>query len=155
MSIISSIEIIIAATFFFSVKNNILYILSVLLIAACIGGNFSILTPLFNKVYGIEIGPQVYGLCAIFIGLSSLLGPLLCTFFLKTNKDFLITFLIGGSFIMVKIYSLFMFNEEETYLYNDNFNYFSQDEIEDIYSNRITEIKLDESSSRPSKSSYI
>ena len=54
MFIITSIEIIIAATLYFSVQNDILYIISVLLISACLGGHFAILSPVFNKIFGLE-----------------------------------------------------------------------------------------------------
>lgn len=122
MSIISGIELIIAATFYFSVNYDILYVISVLLIATCIGGHFSIIAPLFNKIYGIEIGPQAYALCGIFMGLSNLSGPLLCKFFLKNNRDFLVTFLIGGCLIMIKVFTLLMFNEDEKCKLKDDNN---------------------------------
>ena len=52
MFIITSIEIIIAGTLYITVQNDILYVISVLLISACIGGHFAILSPTFNKIFG-------------------------------------------------------------------------------------------------------
>ena len=83
MSVIAFIEVLVSGSFYFIVKYDLLYIISVLLIATCIGGHFSILAPLFNKVYGVAIGPQAYGICALFIGVSNLSGPLMCMFLLK------------------------------------------------------------------------
>ena len=120
MLIISFLEISIAASFYFIVSINILYLISVLLVSLCIGGHFSLLAPLFNKVYGVSIGPQTYGMCGIFIGLANLTGPLLCAFFLKEKSDFLISFLISGSIVIIKIICLFLFDENEKYNFNEN-----------------------------------
>ena len=90
MSIIAGIEITLAASLYFVVKVDILFVFCILLIATCIGGHFSILAPLFNKVYGVEIGPQCYGFCGFCIGVSNLIGPLLCMFILKKKLIFLL-----------------------------------------------------------------
>lgn len=119
MLTISFIEISIAVSFYFTVNYSILYLVCVLLIAFCIGGHFSMLAPLFNKVYGVAIGPQTYGICGFFIGLSNLTGPLLCGFFLKEKEDFLVAFLIGGSFVVIKIICLILFNENKKYNFEE------------------------------------
>ena len=130
MSVIAFIEIIIAASFYFIVKINILYLICVLLIAFCIGGHFSILAPLFNKVYGVSIGPQIYGICGLFIGLANMTGPLLCAFFLKEKTDFLVAFLIAGSLVIIKIICLFFFDENEKYKFDENEENNNLDKIE-------------------------
>ena len=119
MLIISFIEITIAASFYFIVKINILFLIYVLLIALCIGGHFSMLAPLFNKVYGVAVGPQIYGICGLFIGVANLTGPLLSAFFLEEKEDFLIGFLIAGSLIIIKIIGLFLFDENEKYNFGE------------------------------------
>ena len=119
MSVIAAIEVILAGSFYFIVKYDLLYIVCVLLIAACIGGHFSILAPLFNKIYGVDVGPQTYGICGFFIGISNLSGPLLCMFILKKNTDFLIAFLFGGSLVMIKIFCLLMFDENEKFDFSE------------------------------------
>ena len=77
------------------------------------------LAPLFNKVYGVAIGPQIYGICGIFIGLANLTGPLLCAFFLEEKSDFLVAFLIAGSIIIIKIICLILFDENEKYNFEE------------------------------------
>ena len=119
MSVIATIEVVLAGSFYFIVKYDLLYIICVLLIAACIGGHFSILAPLFNKIYGVDAGPQAYGICGFFIGLSNLSGPLLCMFILKKNTDFLIAFLFGGSLVLIKIFCLLMFDEDEKFDFSE------------------------------------
>ena len=71
--------------------------------------------PLLNKVYGVAIGPQTYGIYGFFRGLSNLSVPLLYMFLLKKNTDFLIAFLFGGSLVMIKIFCLLMFDEDEKF----------------------------------------
>ena len=119
MSVIAFIEVLVSGSFYFIVKYDLLYITCVLLIAICIGGHFSILAPLFNKVYGVAIGPQAYGICALFIGVSNLSGPLMCMLLLKKNTDFLIAFLFGGSLVMIKIICLLLFDEDEKFNFNE------------------------------------
>ena len=120
MLIISFIEISVAGCFYFIVEIDILYLICVLLIAFCVGGNFSMLPPAFNKVYGISIGSQIFGICGLFSGLANLTGPLLCAFFLKENKDFMVAFLIAGSIIIIKIVNFFLFDENEKYNFEEN-----------------------------------
>ena len=117
MFIITSIEIIIAGTLYITVQNDILYVISVLLISACIGGHFAILSPTFNKIFGLEKGPEMYGLTGNFIGIASVSGPLMSNFVLKEKKDFLVVFLVGGALCIVKFVILFFFNENEKFKY--------------------------------------
>ena len=117
MFIITGIEIIIAGTLYITVQNDILYIISVLLISACIGGHFAILSPTFNKIFGLEKGPEMYGLTGNFIGIASVSGPLMSNFVLEEKKDFLVVFLVGGALCIVKFVILIFFNENEKFKY--------------------------------------
>ena len=85
MSVIAAVEVILAGSFYFILKYDLLYIICVLLIAACVGGHFSILTSLFNKIFGVDISPQTYGKCGFFIVITNLSGSLLCMFIHKKN----------------------------------------------------------------------
>ena len=117
MSIISGIELIIAATFYFSVNYDILYVISVLLIAACIGCHFSILSPCFNKIFGLEVGPEMYGLTGNFIGIASICGPIMTKFIIQAKEDYLYAFLAGGTLCLVKIFVLLVFDENDKYIF--------------------------------------
>ena len=123
MFIITGIEITIAASLYFSVKIEIIYIISVLLISACIGGHFATLSPTFNKVFGLEKGPEMYGLTGNGIGIASVSGPLLSYFVLKEKKDFLVVFLIGGALCVLKFFVLIMFKENEKFKYKGGIEY--------------------------------
>lgn len=122
MFIITGIEIAISITLYFSVKVTILYIISILLISACIGGHFSILSPVFNKIFGMERGPEMYGLTGNFIGVASICGPLMTNFLLNDSGDFLVVFLVGGALCVIKLVVLFIFDENDPYTLNKTNN---------------------------------
>ena len=118
MFIITFIEILIACTLYFSVNSPIIYIISILLISACIGGHFSILSPVFNKIFGLEKGPEMYGLTGNFIGIASISGPIMTNFLLKEKGDFLVVFLVGGALCVVKLVVLIFFKEDDKFDYS-------------------------------------
>ena len=122
MFIITGVEITISITLYFSVNITILYILSVLLISACIGGHFSILSPVFNKIFGMERGAEMYGLTGNFIGVASICGPLMTNFLLNDVRDFLVVFLIGGVLCVIKLIVLFFFDENDPFTLNKSHN---------------------------------
>ena len=148
MFIITGIEIAISISLYFTVKITILYILSILLISACIGGHFSILSPVFNKIFGMERGPEMYGLTGIFIGIASICGPLMTKFLLNDVKDFLVVFLIGGVLCVIKLIVLFFFDENDPFTLNkssnliDNKNETNKEENSDEDNKQITDERI-------------
>jgi MFS family permease len=117
MFIITGIEIAIAASLYFTISVTPLFIGSVLLISACIGGHFAILSPVFNKIFGLERGPEMYGITGNFIGVASICGPILTNFVLHKKEDFLVVFLVGGGFCVIKLVVLIFFDENDKYDY--------------------------------------
>ena len=122
MAAITLIEIIISTSLYFAVNYSILYVISVLIISACLGGHFAILSPQFNKSFGFDVGPELYGITGNFIGLASLCGPLMTNFILKTKKDFLVVFIIGGGFCMIKLFITLIFDEDDKFVYKERIN---------------------------------
>lgn len=119
MFIITGIEIIISCTFYYCAKIAPLYIISVLLVSACIGGHFAILSPVFNKIFGLERGPEMYGVTGNFIGIASICGPIFTNFILNETKDFLVVFLVGGGLCILKLIILMFFDENDKYIYEN------------------------------------
>ena len=113
MFAITTIEVSVGVSLYFIVKFSPLFVFCVLLIGACIGGNFVILAPTFNKIFGLQIGPELYGITSISIGIANISGPILTTLILKENKDYLIAFLIGASLSCSKFILLCFFKEEQ------------------------------------------
>ncbi len=134
MLIITLIEIIIATSLYFAVNYSIIYVICVLIISACIGGHFAIISPQFNKTFGFGVGPELYGITGNFIGLASLCGPLMTNFILKTKKDFLLVFLVAGGLCFIKLFVTMIFNEDNKFVYKERLtnllNKNSQDEKE-------------------------
>jgi MFS family permease len=118
MYLITGIEIIVGISFYFVDKIEILFIIELLLIAICIGGTFAILTPIFINVFGLFVGPELYGLTGISIGCSNVLGPFLLELFSEENSSFLIIFLIGTGLCIIKLIVLIFFDENKK-MYND------------------------------------
>ena len=111
MFAITIIEVSVGVSLYFIVRIPPLFVICVLCIGACIGGNFVILAPTFKKIFGIQTGPELYGITSIAIGIANLCGPILTTVILKENKDYLIAFLIGASLSFCKIILLLFFKE--------------------------------------------
>ena len=118
MFIITIIEITVGSSFYFIVKFEIIYIIELLLVALCIGGTFTILTPIFVKIFGLFVGPELYGLTGISIGISNLLGPVLMKIISGNDYSFLIIFLIGTGFCIIKLIVVIFFDENQK-MYDD------------------------------------
>ena len=113
MFAITIMEVTVGISLFFVVNVSFLFVICVLCIGACIGGNFVILAPTFNKIFGLQTGPELYGITSISIGMANLSGPILTKFMLNENKDYLIAFLIGAALSFAKLIILFFFKEEQ------------------------------------------
>ena len=111
MFIITIIEVTVGSTLYFMVKYEAIFVIEVLLIGACIGGNFVILAPTFKEIFGLQIGPELYGITSISIGIANISGPILTKFLLKEKKDYLISFIIATSLSGIKFIVLLFFNE--------------------------------------------
>ena len=113
MYIMTICEILMSSALYFSVANDFLYIIVVLLVATCLGGTFAVLSPTFTKIFGIDIGPRLFGLSGTLIGISQFCGPVMAKSILSKKHDYLIAFLIGGSICVLKLISLLFFDENE------------------------------------------
>lgn len=113
MFAITTIEVTVGVSLYFVVNIDAIFVICVLCIGACIGGNFVILAPTFKKIFGLQVGPELYGITSIAIGVANICGPILTTIILKENKDYLIAFLIGSSLSFCKIILLLFFNENK------------------------------------------
>ena len=119
MFIITIIEIIVGSSLYFIIEFGILFIIELILVSLCIGGTFTILTPIFIQIFGLYVGPELYGLTGISIGISNISGPLLLRLFSSgENSSFLIMFLIGTGFCVIKLIVLIFFDENNK-KYND------------------------------------
>lgn len=116
MIIISIIEITICFTFYFSAGSPAIFVIENLLVATCLSGTFTTITPLFNKVFK-DIGAEMYGLTGFFIGLASFLGPILTKLLIKEDSDYIIIYFIGAGICLGKFIALFFFDENSEYVF--------------------------------------
>ena len=116
MIIISIIEFIICGTIYFFADKPVIFVIENLLVACCLSGTFTTITPLFNKVFK-NLGAEMYGLTGFFIGLASFMGPILTKIFIKEDSDYLIIYSIGGAFCVIKFIALLFFDENKEYVF--------------------------------------
>ena len=119
MVIISIIEMTISATIYFLADYPAIFVIENLLVATCLSGTFTTITPLFNKIFN-KLGAEMYGLTGFFIGLASFLGPVLTKILIKDDSDYLIIYLIGGVICLIKFIALLFFDENSEYIFKMN-----------------------------------
>ena len=120
-------EIVVSGTIYFSVKYTALYLIENFIVAIALSGTFTMITPEFNKAFGVRLGAKIYGITGFLIGVSSFLGPVLTKLVVKHNRDYLICYVSGGAVIIVNIVLLIFYKTEK----EDNINTVEPIEYED------------------------
>jgi hypothetical protein len=110
MVIISLIEFGVCGTIYFFADNPVIFVIETLLVACCLSGTFTMITPLFKDIFG-DLGTEMYGLTGFFIGLASFMEPILTKSLIKEDSDYLKIYLIGGAICVVKFIALLFFDE--------------------------------------------
>ena len=118
--IISSIEIGVSFTFYFSVYIGVIFAIEIILISCCLSGILTTITPLFNKVFGKEIALEIYGITFIFLYVPLIPIELFKSFMIKECQNYLILYSIGGGISLIKLISLIFFKENKLYKFNNN-----------------------------------
>ena len=140
MVIISIIEFIICGTIYIFADNPYIFVIENLLVACCLSGTFTTITPLFNKVFG-DLGAEMYGLTGFFIGLASFAGPILTKLLIHDDSDYLIIYSIGGGFCVIKFIALLFFDENKVFVFRaKRITLSPPEDIGGITTNRTTEV---------------
>lgn len=116
MVIISLIEFGVCGTIYFFADNPVIFVIENLLVACCLSGTFTMITPLFKDIFG-DLGTEMYGLTGFFIGLASFMGPILTKSLIKEDSDYLKIYLIGGAICVVKFIALLFFDENKKFTF--------------------------------------
>ena len=116
MIIISILELILSSTIYLFAEYPFIFVLENLLVACCLSGTFTTITPLFNKIFN-ELGAEMYGLTGFFIGLASFAGPVLTKLMIHEDSDYLIVYSIGGALCLVKFIALLFFDENKQFVF--------------------------------------
>ena len=142
MVIISIIEFSVCGTIYFFADKPVIFVIENLLVACCLSGTFTTITPLFNKIFK-ELGAEMYGLTGFFIGLASFAGPILTKLMIHEDSDYLIIYSIGGGFCIVKFIALLFFDESKEFNFSPKRNTLaSNDAYEGITTNRTTSVEI-------------
>ena len=118
MIIISIIEFIICGTIYVFADKPVIFVIENLLVACCLSGTFTTITPLFSKIFK-DLGAEMYGLTGFFIGLASFMGPILTKLLIHEDSDYLIIYLIGGGICFIKFIALLFFDENKEFVFKD------------------------------------
>lgn len=127
MFIISILELFLSVTIYYIAGNPIIFVIENLLVACCLSGTFTTITPLFNKIFGKELATEIYGLTGFFIGVASFVGPLLTKIMIKEEEDYLMVYMIGGGICLMKFMALLCFKDNEPY----QFKYENKNNVDD------------------------
>ena len=142
MIIISFIEFGVCGTIYFFADKPAIFVIENLLVACCLSGTFTTITPLFNKIFN-ELGAEMYGLTGFFIGLASFAGPILTKLMIHEDSDYLIIYSIGGVFCIDKFIALLFFDESKEFNFAPKRITLASPEIyEGITTNRTTSVEV-------------
>ena len=75
---------------------------------------------LITKKFGVDNSVFLLGFCGIVSGITSLMGPVLTSQFIKTNGDYLKTYLIAGSTTIISLILTLIVKVEKMKKNNDN-----------------------------------
>ena len=141
MVIISIIEMTVSVSIYFFATSPVIFVIENLLVATCLSGTFTTITPLFNKVFK-DVGTEMYGLSGMFIGVASFLGPVLTKILIKDENTpdyyYLIIYSVGGGLCLIKFIFLFFFDENSEYQFKSKQIPLVHEDIGGITSNRET-----------------
>ena len=87
-------QIICGCLIYFSSDKLYTYFIVVCLAVLSYAGHIILFPNLIHTKFGVENSVILLGICGIFAGISSLIGPIL-TYFINDLEDYLITYLLG------------------------------------------------------------
>ena len=117
MLCISIIELAVGCSIYSLVAFDIIYAILIILDGINIGGTAAMLAPLYKKVFGIDIGPEVFGISGMTLALANLAGPILTEFYINKKEDYIVPFLIGACLVTVKTLVVLFFDEDKKFVY--------------------------------------
>ena len=98
------------------------------MIAACIGGTITCLSPIYIKTFGQKYGVLIYASNGICVGASAVIGPIIAKFCLSqdtkesTHYDYFIVYVISAALVTFPLIMNCFFKENKPYMYK-NQNY--------------------------------
>ena len=100
-TIITTIQIGVSATFYFSANNIFAYYVTNILENIVFSGHGTIAPPIVSKIFGMKNTVTLIGITGYYIGTAGFLGAVLAKFIIKEDNDFLTCYLIGCGFAVM------------------------------------------------------
>jgi len=105
-TIVTSIQVIVSATFYFSVKYLWSYYITNILENVVFSGHGTIAPPIVSKIFGMKNTVTLIGITGYYIGTAGFVGALIGKFVIgdqegDDDSDFLIVYLIGCGFAIM------------------------------------------------------
>ena len=115
-TIVTSLQVGISATFFFSANSIYTYYITNILENLVFSGHGTIAPPLVNKVFGMRNTIKLIGITGYFIGTAGFVGAIFAKFIIKDKNDFLIVYWIGCGFAIMGLI-ICLFTREDKFIY--------------------------------------
>ena len=131
--IVTMTQIIVSATFYFSVNHLWSYYITNILENLVFAGHGTIAPPIVSKIFGMKNTVTLIGITGYYIGTAGFLGPVFAQFIIEKEEDFLTMYLIGCGFAIMG-FCICLITKEDKFEYkpidiDDNFK--ESDNIED------------------------
>ena len=116
-TIITLLQIVISATFYFSANYIYTYFIANILENIVFSGHGTIAPPLINKVFGMKNTIKLIGITGYYIGTSGFVGAIIAKFTIRDNDaGYLIVYWIGCGFAIMA-FIICIFTREDKFIY--------------------------------------
>lgn len=129
--------------YYYSGQNGIAYFIVNCFVCLSFSGQNTIFNPTIIYYFGVKNSAIIAGMYNLLNGVTVLINPILCKFVVNQKEDYLIVYLIGGSFSLIAAVCFFVM-KKQAYVYT----WKSKTEEEQI---RQSQINNDERISKVSK----
>ena len=100
-TIVTSIQVVVSASFYFSANNIYTYYATNILENVVFSGHGTIAPPIVSKIFGMKNTVTLIGITGYYIGTAGFLGALLAKLVIKEDNDFLIVYWVGCGFAVM------------------------------------------------------
>ena len=132
-TIVTTIQIGVSASFYFSANNIYTYYLTNIFENVVFSGHGTIAPPIVSKIFGMKNTVSLLGITGYYIGTAGFIGAIIAKFVINDTKNeerFLTVYWIGCGFAIMG-WVICLFTKEDKFIYNqaeDEYNQKSNEE---------------------------
>ena len=108
---INILEAVLAFNYYFLSRYDTFYMINNWGVALCLAGNFALFPQYCGKLFPPKVASQAYGLIFVSFSLTTMMGAVICFFFLKQKEDYLYVYIVGGCMALGAFYLNYTFDE--------------------------------------------